>query len=77
MGNMLISNIGQDNNYHQMLKIISHFMQHLGLITHREMQLRNELSEAANRGAESMQTTFDGMYKNLTTPEMITLSIDF
>ena len=52
-------------------------MQHLGLITHREMQLRNELSEAANRGAESMQTTFDGMYKNLTTPEMITLSIDF
>lgn len=38
-------------------------MRCLGLITHRKIQLRNELSEAATKGAENMQTTSDGMYK--------------
>lgn len=38
-------------------------MPHLGLITHREMQLRNELSEAATKGAENKQTASDGTYK--------------
>ena len=38
-------------------------MQHLGLITHRKMQLGNEWSEATTKGAENMQTTSDGVYK--------------
>jgi len=37
-------------------------VRHLGLITHREIQLRNELSEAATKGAENRQTS-DGMYE--------------
>lgn len=43
-----------------------YWLHHLGLINHREMQLRSELSEAITRGDENVQTTSDGRYNNQT-----------
>ena len=36
---------------------------YIGLLTHREAQLRSELSEAVNKAAETGQSISEGMYK--------------
>lgn len=36
---------------------------YIGLLTHREAQLRSELSEAINKAAETGQSISEGMYK--------------
>ena len=36
---------------------------YIGLITHRETQLRSELSEAVTKAAETGQSISEGMYK--------------
>lgn len=36
---------------------------YIGLLTHREAQLRSELSEAVTKAAETGQSISEGMYK--------------
>ena len=36
---------------------------YIGLLTHREAQLRSELSEAINKAAETGQSISEGIYK--------------
>ena len=43
--------------------IILELFPYIGLITHREAQLRSELSEAVTKAAETGQSISDGMYK--------------
>ena len=49
----------KQTNKHHNVRIVSY----IGLLTHREAQLRSELSEAINKAAETGRSISEGMYK--------------